>query len=121
MAGHLLLPKVLYGPVDGMNPGAVGLEDSESLFTHLKTDKTTTEKYLVRHFLGTQQALGQGDFENAYWQPGTEKPGDGLTKVLSDMVPLLRLLESGRFPLGQLRPLKGVAWKAWDAGVTHSN
>ena len=67
------------------------------------------EKYLVRHFLSIQQALEEGELENAYWLPGTENPADGLTKVRSDMV-LLRLLESGGFRQGRLRPLKGAAW-----------
>ena len=75
----------------------VGLEDCESLFTRIKTKKMIPEKYLERHFLSIQQALGAGDLENAYWLPGTENPADGLTKVRSDVVPLLRLLESGSF------------------------
>ena len=73
--------------------------------------KMTAEKYLVRHFLSIQQALEEGDLENAHWLPGTENPVDGLTKVRSDMVSPLRLLESGRFCPRQLRPPNGVAWK----------
>ena len=56
-----------------------------------------SEESLVRHFLSIQQAWGEGDLENAHWLPGTGEPADGLTRVRSDMVPPLRLLESGRF------------------------
>ena len=69
------------------------------------------EKYLVSHFASIQQALGEGDLDSAYWLPVTENPADGLTRVRGDMLPLLGLLESGRYCPGQLRPLKGVARK----------
>ena len=69
------------------------------------------EKYLARQFLITQKALEEGDRGNAYWLPGTENPADGRTKVRGEMVPLSRLLESGQFHPGQLRALRGVAWK----------
>ena len=72
-------------------------------------------------FLSTQQAKEEGDLENAYWLPGTENDADGSTKVRSEMVPLLRLLESGGLCLGQHRALKGVAWKGYGVHVTHSN
>ena len=83
----------------------------ESLFTHLKTRQMVAEKYLVRHFPSTPQALGAGDLENAYWLPGSENPAGGLTRVRSDVVPILRLLESGELRPGHLPPLKGVDWK----------
>ena len=110
MVDHMLLLVDTFGPFEGSNPGVVGLEDCESLFTHPKTKKMVAEKCLVRRFLSIQEALEEGDLENAYWLPGTEPSADGPTKVRSDMVPLLRLLESGGFCPGQLRPLKGVAW-----------
>ena len=89
------------------NPGLAGLEDCESLPANLKTKKMVGEKYVVRHFLGTHQALEEGDLDNA----STEVPADGLTEVRGDMVPLLRLLESGCFSPGSLRPRKGAAWR----------
>ena len=98
-------------PLACMNPGVVGLEDSVSLFTHLSTRRMIAEQYLARHFLSIQQELREGELENAYWLPGTENPADGLTKVRSDAVPLLRLLASVGYRPGQLRPLKGVSWK----------
>ena len=107
----MLLLRKFYGPSEGMNPGVAGLEFCDSLPTHLKTKKMIAEKYLVRHFLSIQQALEAGDLMNAYWLLGTENPADSLTKVQGEMAPLLRLLGSGTFSLGHLRPLMGVDWK----------
>ena len=86
-----------------------------------KTERMIAEGYSVHHFLSIRQALDEGDLGNAYWLPGAENPADGLTKVRSDMVPLLRLLESGLFCLGQLWSLRGVAQKERLAHVTHRN
>ena len=52
--------------------------------------------------------LNLGD---AYWLPGPGNPADGLTKVQSDLGPLLRHLEPGRFRPGSLRSLKGAGWE----------
>ena len=49
-----LFLKDLFGPFEDINPGVAGLEDCESLLTHLKTKKMIAEKYLVRHSLSTQ-------------------------------------------------------------------
>ena len=97
---------VFSGPFEGVNPGVAGLGGCESLFTHLKTQKMVAEKYLVRHFLSKRQSLEEGGLENASWPPGAENPADGLTKVRSGAIPLLRLLETGQFRPGHLRPLK---------------
>ena len=48
------LLREFYAPFSRMSPGLVGMEDCESLFTHLKNKKMVTEKYLVRHFLSIQ-------------------------------------------------------------------
>ena len=92
----------------GVSPGMVGLEDCESLFSHLRTKKMITEKYLVRHFLSIQQSRDNNELDNIYWLPGTENPADGMTKVRSEMPPMLHLLEYGVFYPGLLRPLKGA-------------
>ena len=68
-----------------------------------------TEKYLVRHFLSIQQFLDEGELGNVYWIPGVENPADGLTKLRSEMGPIMTPLETGRFQPGTLRPLKGLA------------
>ena len=87
----------------------VGLENCRSLFTQSTSKKMRTERYLGRHFLRIQQALEEADLDNVCRLPGVRNPAAGLTKVRSDMVPLLRLLESGRFNPGSSRPLKGLA------------
>ena len=47
----------LYEQFFGLAPGKAGLEDCESLSTHLQNKKISTEKLLVRHILAIQQAL----------------------------------------------------------------
>ena len=79
MVYHMLLREDFFGLFEGMNPGVVGFEACESLFTHVKKKMMIAENYLVRHFLSTQQALEEGDLENASWLPETETPADGLT------------------------------------------
>ena len=49
-AAHILSMK-FFGPFEGMNPGVVGLEGCENLYTHLETKKMVAEKFLVRHSL----------------------------------------------------------------------
>ena len=70
-----------------------------------------TEKYLVRHFLSTQQFIEEGELDYVFWLPGVENPADGLTEIKSEVGPILSLLETGRFQPGLLRPLKGLATK----------
>ena len=59
------------------------------------------------HFLDIQQSLEEGELENVYWIPGTENPADGLTKLRSEMGPILALLETGRFQPGVCGHLRG--------------
>ena len=91
MAGHMSLLQDCYGLLGGLKPGMAGSGNCESLFTLLKTNKMIAERYLARHFSSAQQALEEGDLEDAFWLPGTENPADSLTKVRSEMAPLLRL------------------------------
>ena len=58
--------------------------------------------------MAIQQSIELEELNNVYWLPGAENPADGLTKVKSDMVPLLRLMESGTYAPGVLSPLKGL-------------
>ena len=74
-----------------------GLADCESLCSLLKTKKMAAGRYLARHFLSLRLVLEARELDDAYWVPGAENPADELTKVRSDMAPLLRLSESGRF------------------------
>ena len=64
---------------------------------------------LLPSLLSSQQFLEDGELENVYWLPGTENPADGLTKLRSEMGPIMALLETGNFRPGTLRPLKGSA------------
>ena len=56
-----------------------------------------SEKYLARRFFGTQQSLESGDVDIVYSVPGLGNPADGLTKLESDMVPLIPLQGSVAF------------------------
>ena len=67
-----------------------------------------TEKYLVRHFLGIQQSLGEGELENVYWIPGTENPADGFTKLRSEMGPDFGLVGDGQFSARCVATASGV-------------
>ena len=81
-----------------------GFEDSESLFTQLRNAKLVAGKFPVRRFLALQQAIELNELDNAYWIPGLGNPADGFTKLKSDLAPLFRLLESGTYNPGTLRP-----------------
>ena len=105
MIDHMALSRGFYAPFSRISPSMVGMEDCESLFTHLENREMVTEKYLVRHFLSIQQFIEEGEQENAHRLPGVENPADGLTKIKSEMGPILSLLETGRFQPGLLRPL----------------
>ena len=84
-----------FGHFVDLSPVMVGLEDCESLSTRLKKKKMSTEKFPAPRFLNIQQAIGIRELGNAYWIPGMENPADGLTKLKSAFLPLLRLSESG--------------------------
>ena len=90
----------------------MGPEDRESLFTHLQKKKMITEEFLVRHFLVIQQAIEIQELDIAYWIPGRANPADGLTEFHSEILPLVRLMESGTYNPGFLQPLQGVAFRA---------
>ena len=82
------------GPFVNLPPGMVDLEDYGS-------------REAVRHSSGVQQSSGHSESGNAYWLTGTVNPADGLTKVLSEMVPLPRLLGVFR----PLRPLRRAPFR----------
>ena len=50
------------------------------------------------------------ELDTAYWIPGKENPAGGLTKLHSEILPLLRPVEAGTYYPGCLRPLKGAAF-----------
>ena len=79
-----------------------GLEDSGSLFTYLTKSKS---------IMSIQQSLEEQKLNNVFWIPGKETPADGLTKMHSEILSVLRLLESGTYNPGMLRPLKRISLK----------
>ena len=99
----------IYGHFANLYPGMAGLEDCEHLFTHLEQNKMITEKFSARHFLATQKAPAIQESGNVFWIPGRESPAAGLTELHSEVLPLLRFMESGTYNPGFLRPLEGVA------------
>ena len=90
-------------------PGVAGFEDRESLFAHLENKKIAAEVFPVRHTLAIEQAVETHDLGSVSWFPGLENPADGLTETKSYVAPLPRLVESGTYNPGILRPLKGGA------------
>ena len=90
-------------PSANFPPGMLGLEDCESLFKNLGRKDAITAEYR-----GIQQSLGNWGLERAYWLPGLDTPAGGLTQVKCEMVPPLRLLESGALNPGILPPLIGI-------------
>ena len=108
MIDHMALLREFYAPFSGAPQGMEGKKECDSLFSHLKNRTLLTGKYLVRHFLSIQQLIEDGDLDNVYWLPGVENPADGLTKLKSEMGPILPLLETGRFQPGILRLPKGL-------------
>ena len=109
MIDHMALFREFYAPFSRISPGMVGTEDCESLFTPLKNRDMVSGKYVVRHVSSIQQFIEDGELENANWLPGAENPPDGLSKIKSEMGPILALIETGRFQPGLLRPSKGLA------------
>ena len=106
MIDHVALlrefPFVVFGP------STLGLEYCGNLSTRPRGEATITEKCLARHFSGIQQVLRTGELDNISWLPGTGNPGGGLTEVKIEMVPLLRMLQSGAFCPGAIRPMRGA-------------
>ena len=69
MIDHMALLREFYAPFSRISPGMVGMEDCESLFTHLKNRKMAAGEYFVRRFLPIQQFIpdGVGTCELAPW------------------------------------------------------
>ena len=81
MVDHMSLLREFHAPFSDLLPGAIGVEDCESLSNRLKNEKTFAEMYLVRHSWGIQQSLGNGELADVYGLPGLANPADGLTRV----------------------------------------
>ena len=55
-------------------------------------------------------ALGCGDLGEVAWIPGTENPAGGLTKISSELGPLLDLLKTGMYRPRGLEHLRGLSF-----------
>ena len=95
------------GPLGHAKIRAYGLIDCESLLPHLRTGRLGAEKFLTRHFRSIMDAVESGDLGNVAWIPGTENPADGLTKISSELGPLLYLLKTGMYRPRALEQLRG--------------
>ena len=107
MVDHAALIRDFPEPSEGLELARAGWEHCDSLVTHTRAEEMITGKYLARRFLSTQRVPHLGESGSISSMPGAENPAGGLTKVRSDVAPLLRILESGRFRPGIPRPLKG--------------
>ena len=74
-------------PFSDMPTGMIAREDCRGPFTHLRKQETAAEEYLLRLFLGIQQAPESSESGNDDWLRGTENPADGLAEVKSEMAP----------------------------------
>ena len=68
-----------------------------------------TEKFLLRHFRGTSESLGNKELFNAARIPGTGNPAEGLARVISEMDPLLKVVEKRKYRPGLIQQHKGVS------------
>ena len=109
MIDHVAALRAFPAPFMDMSLFTAGLEDCEGPFSHRRKRKTITKKYLARHFMEVRQALDNGVLDNVCWLPGPENLAGALAKVECDMVPLLRMLQSGSGCPGALRPLRCAA------------
>ena len=107
MIGRATILRKCHAPLGYLSPGMIGFEARGSLSTHLPNAKTAPDRYLVRHFPGIQRALGSHELGDGHRLPAAGNPADGLANVKSDMVPILRTLQTGALSPGALRLLQG--------------
>ena len=108
MADHMSMLRGFYARLMDLSRRLIALEDCECPFTNLKNTGPTTEKFPIRHFLASTQFLETEELGNANWLRRVENPTDCLAEVRSDMLPLLRLMESVASYPGALRPLPNL-------------
>ena len=77
MVDHMSLLRECFAHFTDAPPGVAGIEDCESLFTHLKNANTSAEKFPPRHFPAAQQPLGTQELNNVHWPPGLGNPAGG--------------------------------------------
>ena len=95
MALPMALSREFYAPFVELLPGMVGMEDCESLSTHLGNTKAIAGRHLVRQLLGIQQSPDIIEPDGVCRLPSPENPENGPGKVKGDMVLVFRLLQAG--------------------------
>ena len=108
---RLAFLRELYALSGDVSPGAIGAEDCESRFTHIRDNEAIAGEYPACRFLGIQQASGDNGLGNVYRLLVMARPEAGLAEVKSDMASLLRMLHSGTFRPGALRPKRGAPFE----------
>ena len=66
MIDRTTLPRGICAPSERLPPSVLTSEACESLLAHLTNKGAVAAKYLVRHFLGSQQTLGNDKMGTAY-------------------------------------------------------
>ena len=108
MIDHMALLRAFFSPFEELTSGMLGLEDCESLASHVKNREMIAGKNLSRHFLGIQQFSEDGELDDVCALPSTKNPADDLANIEGETAPILSLLETGGFQPGVLRPLKRI-------------
>ena len=65
LIGHATISREFHAPPGYLSPDMIGFEARGSLSSRLRNAKTVPDKYLVRHFLGIQQALGNDELDGS--------------------------------------------------------
>ena len=87
-----------------------GLIDCESLLSLLRSGRLGAGGFLTRRFRSIMRALVSGDLGDVAWIPGSENSADGLTKVKSEIGPLLNRLGTGAYLPGMSEWLRGASF-----------
>ena len=110
MWGHMDMINEFYVALRHEKLRLYGLIDCGSLLYTLRTGRLGAGGFLTRHFRSITDAMEAGDPGYVAWIPGTENPADGLTRVKSEIGPLLNLSWSGAYCPGVLEQLSGASF-----------
>ena len=116
--GHMARLGEFYVSFADASPAMVGMEVCESLLARPDVARTGLEKFFALRFSRIQQALEQGDSDNAFRPTGPGSPADGLAEVKGNPAPLLGPSSGILFP-GASRVIggHGLLWEFWRLGA----
>ena len=103
MIDSMALLREFRAPVADLPPGMAEMGACESPLTHLRDKKTIAAEHLARNIWGLRRALAKNEPDHVSWLPGPGNPAGGLTEVTRDVVPLLRMFQSGSLGPGAFR------------------